>query len=117
MSKISTINITSFSADIVFDNGISTKTFSGVLKYRKDATPIVSSISPKIGDVYGGYNITITGVNLNSTAPSVNIDGIDCAVQTATSTSIICLVGQRLKLPNKVTFDVKVGGRPAILKT
>jgi hypothetical protein len=50
----------------------------------------VNSVSPKNGDVYGGYNITLTGLNLNIATPTVNIDGIVCSVKSSTATSIIC---------------------------
>jgi hypothetical protein len=53
---------------------------------------------------------------LNESTPTVNIDGINCIVQTSASTRIVCLVGPRLQLPQKVFFDVKVGDRPAILR-
>jgi hypothetical protein len=66
--------------------------------------------------VYGGYNITITGDYLNIDTPTVNIDGIECVVQTSTASSVVCLVGARLQLPKKVTFDVNIGGKTAILQ-
>lgn len=116
MSKTSAVNTTNFPSDILFDNGVSNKSFPGVLNYRKDATPNVTSVSPKTGDVYGNYPITITGVNLNISTPTVNIDGVNCLVQTSTATSIVCLVGARLTLPKKVFFEVKVGARSAALK-
>lgn len=39
-------------------------------------TPIINSINPKTGNIYGGYNITITGINLGNM--DIYIDGIKC---------------------------------------
>jgi hypothetical protein len=62
-----------------------------VVEYRVDATPVVSDVSPKTGDVFGGYNITITGQYLDIGTAKVMIDGEECTVQgTPSATEIIC---------------------------
>lgn len=119
MSNAQVTDVTQFTTDVTFDDGVTRSTplvFNGALSYRSDKTPKVTSVSQKNGDVFGGYNLTITGVNLNLGTPTVVIDGIPCVVNAAsTATQIICLVGARLQLPTSVLFDVKVGGVPAIL--
>lgn len=112
-----TMNIASYSTDILFNDGLNTKTFTSALEYRNDKTPVVKNVSPKNGDVYGGYDITITGDYLNLDTPIVNIDNIPCVVKTSTASSIVCTVGPRLQLPKKITFDVDIGSKSAVLQS
>ena len=58
----------------------------------------------------------MTGVYLNVGVPTVNVDGIDCVVQTATATQIVCTLGSRLALPAEVSFKVIIGSIRAITK-
>lgn len=68
------------------------------------------------GDVFGGYDITLTGSNLNFDTPSVKIDGIDCAIKSSAATNIVCTVGSRLTLPTHNSFVVKVGNMNALIR-
>ena len=86
-------------SDVYFDDGLNTQTFTGAVEYREDHTPIITSVTPDKGDVFGGYDITLTGVYLDVGTPTVNVDGIPCTVKSSTSTQIICTVGARLTLP------------------
>jgi hypothetical protein len=98
----STSVVTDFTANpssIIYEDGGNTFTLSNGIEFREDKTPIVNSISKLNGDVFGGYSITLTGVNLNFATPTVTIDGISCAVTSSSSTSIVCTVGSRLALP------------------
>lgn len=94
------------------NDGITTATYSNIVEYRVDATPIVTLITPKNGNPIGNYQITITGTGF-STDPnqiSISIDGISCQLQgTPTATSIVCLVGKRINLPVANTFDIYIG--------
>lgn len=99
MSTVNVASVTSFPSDVYFDDGLTNQTFSAALEYREDHTPIITAVSPDKGDVFGGYNITLTGVYLNVGTPTVNVDGIACVVKTSNSTQIVCTVGSRLALP------------------
>lgn len=116
MSSVTVSSITSFVSDVYFDDGLNNQTFTGAVEYREDHTPIISTVSPDKGDVFGGYNITLTGVYLDVGTPTVNIDGIPCTVTSSNSTQIVCTVGARLTLPSQVVFQVNIGEIPAILK-
>jgi hypothetical protein len=63
------------------------------------------------GDVFGGYDLILSGNYLNFATPSVVIDGKTCVINSAASndTSITCQVASRLTLPDANTFVVKVG--------
>ena len=99
MSSATVASITSFPSDMYFDDGLTQQTFTSALEYRQDNTPIITGVTPDNGDVFGGYNITLTGVYLNVATPTVNVDGIACVVKSSNSTQIICTVGSRLTLP------------------
>lgn len=73
-----------------FNDGFNTFTFSNAIEYRQDGTPIITSVTPANGDVFGGYNITIGGSYLDIGAVSVMIDGVECVFQTGTASQIIC---------------------------
>lgn len=62
-------------SNVTFTDGYNSQTFSNVIEYRVDATPVVSDVSNKTGDVFGGYNITITGQYLDIGTAKVMIDG------------------------------------------
>jgi hypothetical protein len=116
MSTVTVSSTVSFPSDVKFDDGLTQQTFTGVLEYREDNTPIVTSVSPDKGDVFGGYDISLTGVYFNVGTPVVKVDNIDCAVKTSTATQIVCTVGSRLQLPKENSFSVSIGGIPAILR-
>jgi hypothetical protein len=94
MSKTSSaVNLASYKTDVIFDDGVNQRTFTEFLIYNSAHTSIVKSVSPRNGDIFGGYNLTLTGVNLDVNTPTVNIDGIECVVKYVSSTSVKCLVG------------------------
>jgi hypothetical protein len=72
-------------------------TSSSVVTYSLSVTPSVTSISPNNGSSLGGTLVTITGTNFAASAPGVTVtlNGIPCAVQTSSSTSITCITGAR----------------------
>ncbi len=80
MSTVSITNVGSFISDLVFDDGLTQQTFTDAVEFREDNTPIVTGITPDSGDVFGGYDITISGSYLDIDTPAVSIDGVDCAV-------------------------------------
>lgn len=80
-------------------------------------TPVVDTVSPNNGTIYGGTTITITGSYLNIGTPVVLIDSIPCVVSapSITATSFTCVTGQRLNMPSVNTFDVILGPHKAII--
>jgi hypothetical protein len=87
------------------------------VSYSAAATSNVTSVTPKNGNVTGGYNISITGTNLDRTKAVVTIDGYPCSVYTNDTTvnTIICMVAKRLVRPAVSTFEVKIGANDAII--
>lgn len=81
------------------------------IKYKGDMTPTINSMSPRFGTVVGGTSVTFTGINFNSdkTKYSVVIDGINCPVSAATTTSVTCTTGKRPGLPAN-TLVISVDG-------
>ena len=74
-------------------------------------------MSPRFGDIAGGYTLTLTGQYLSGSAHSITIDGIDCPVSSSSASSIVCTVGTRSSAYNQDnTFVVYVGNNAAILK-
>jgi hypothetical protein len=118
MSTVEVTSTNSLPSNITFEDGIPTnlELFKNALEYTKNTTPIITGVTPDKGDVFGGYNITLTGVFLNLSDPTVIIDAIPCVVKTKTETQIICTVGSRLNLPEKVMFEVNIGGIPAVIQ-
>jgi len=73
-------------ANLTINNKVST--LSAAVKYSTTATPVVSSISPKMGPTIGGTTLTITGTSFGSVTADVQvvIDGVTCSVQSVSST-------------------------------
>jgi hypothetical protein len=71
------------------------------VKYMGSKTPLLTAISPRFGTVVGGTSVTFTGTGFvtDQSKISIVIDGINCPVTGATTTSIICTTGKRPFLP------------------
>ena len=59
-----------------FTDGFNTFSFNNIIEYRQDKTPTVDTISPSTGDVFGGYNIILSGSYLDIGPPEIFIDEI-----------------------------------------
>ena len=112
-----TTSLDSNLVDASFSDGFHSVSWSGKVEYRADATSVVNQISPTTASPVGGVNVTLTGTNFGTdvNVVSVVVDGVACAVQTVTSTSIVCTVGARPNLPSAFTFDVRINGNYASL--
>lgn len=76
MSSTDVTDVTSHTSDLIFNDGLDTPiTFSDAVIYKDDHTPIVTEVSPRNGDVFGGYSLTLTGTNLDFDTPVIMIDG------------------------------------------
>jgi hypothetical protein len=82
MSSVPPVTVTSASQTVAFSLA---------------ATPTVTLISPSNGSSLGGDLVTITGSNFPSSNTDVTVafNGIPCAVQTSSATSITCITGAR----------------------
>ena len=56
-----TPTLSSASADVIYKDGANTQTFSAALEFRQDKTSKVTSVSPRFGDIAGGYTLVISG--------------------------------------------------------
>ena len=89
------------SSDVTYNDGFNTQTFTNGIEFRQDKTPIVTSVAPRYGNISGGYDITLTGTNLNAGTPSITIDGVVCVNGAITATTIVCTVGARASSYNQ----------------
>lgn len=114
------VTIASTTVDAMFDDGHNTYTFTNAVEYRQDKTPIVTTArnanNKPNGDVFGNYDITISGTSLDVGTPKIMIDGVECVVGATGATSITCTVGSRLNLPDNNEFTVTLGGRNALIR-
>lgn len=102
---------------MIYNDGFNTFTVANGVEYRQDQTPIVNSVSPRYGDIAGGYTLTLTGINLDIGSADIKVDGVSCIFLSGTATQIQCTVGQRTSTPTiDNTFVVKVGGNNVVLK-
>jgi hypothetical protein len=111
--------LASTTSDVVYHDGFNTKTFTGALEFREDKSPIVTGVSPRYGEIFGGYTLTLSGTNLDAGVATITIDGVDCPVDTASASAstITCTVAARsstYSMDN--TFTVTVGPSTAILQ-
>lgn len=108
--------LTTSPSDVTYYDGLNTQTFTNDIIYDPSATPVITSISPKFGDIFGNYDITFTGTNLNLGTVVVTIDGIPCVYKSSTSTQIICTAGARPSIPKANSLTVTVNGGNAIIQ-
>ena len=74
-----------------------TETSLNSIEYVGSITPALSAVTPRHGTVVGGTEVTFTGTGFSSDTSkySIIIDGINCPVSAATSTSVTCTTGSR----------------------
>lgn len=76
-SDIATSHVPSYVVPTIhFNDGITTQSFTNILTYAVTSTPVIDAITPANGDVFGGYNITLSGEYLDIGQPTIIIDGI-----------------------------------------
>jgi len=110
-------NTDSYQANLTYVDGLNNKTFVNAVEFRKDKTSTVNTVLPRYGDIFGGYEITLTGTNLDVGIPYIAIDSIPCVVTKVNSTNIVCTVGARPTVPTTDnTFTVTIGRGNAILQ-
>jgi hypothetical protein len=82
---------------------------TGQVKYDGAKTALLTSISPRYGNVVGGEDITFTGTGFSETASdyTIIIDGVPCTPKAATLTSVKCTTGPRIGLKNS-TLEISI---------
>lgn len=76
-------------------DGYQNQNISNVVTYSDSATPTINTVLPKTGHYLGGYNIVLTGTNLQGANINVNIDSVPCTIVSSNSTTIVCTVQER----------------------
>lgn len=112
-------DVTDFTTGLTFNDGFHSLPFAGVLSYKEVETPIVESVSPNTGTIYGGTLLNITGANFDIGIPEVIIDGVECVLDNTTnvtSTSFACVTGERLFMPRVNSFVVNIGDQHSIIQ-
>lgn len=105
---------TSHSSSFTYNDGFNSRVFNSI-EFRQDRTPTVQSVVPAYGDIFGGYNITLTGTNLGFGSATILIDKIPCVVQSFNNSQIICLVGARPNIPKTNSFTVTIDGSSSVI--
>jgi hypothetical protein len=84
------------SPKLVFDNEAQTDTL-GEVTFAGTSSSLLNTISPRVGSVLGGEELTFTGEGFveDKTQITITIDGIDCPVSASTTTSITCTTEKR----------------------
>lgn len=86
--------------------------------YEASSTPTVTGISPIQITVLGGDSITFTGTDFSNDVNDIHIeiDGIDCDVTSASTTSVTCTSGERPgTVAPSIVFRVDGAGQAALL--
>ncbi|XP_056378576.1 fibrocystin-L-like isoform X2 [Hyla sarda] len=86
-------NTTSKSCNVTVMNGVEYVQISNSFTYSSALTPVIYDIAPKRGGTAGGTRLTITGSQFSSniSAITVTVAQAICDVQSANSTSIVCI--------------------------
>lgn len=73
------------------------ETALNTVSYTNTLTTSLAAISPRYGPVTGGTSVTFSGTNFPTSTGlyTITLDGIDCPVSAATSTSVTCTTGSR----------------------
>lgn len=75
-------------------------------------TTTLSAVSPRFGTVVGGTAVTFTGTNFptDTSLYTIVIDGIECPVDSATTTSVSCTTGSRPGLV-ETSLEIYIDGQ------
>lgn len=84
----------------------------GVVTYTPELTAAVKDISPRFGTVYGGTEVTLTGVNLDGPSATVFFDNRECEVKSQSETQIVCITSDKpYEKEEKPTFEISIEGK------
>ena len=82
-------NTTSHQCDVIYESEGTNLIFTSKVEYRKDKTPVITSLNPKMGTTTGGTSVTFIGENLSNTFQII-IDEIICTLRTSTASTTAC---------------------------
>lgn len=101
----------SCNVQVSVDYGNNITNITNNVTYSGTQTARLDSISPRYGTVTGGTVVTYTGVNFNADTSvyNITIDGVNCPVSAATTTSVTCTTGSRPGLI-PTSLDITING-------
>lgn len=111
----STASSYSCQASLVINGALQTP-LTNSITYQNTLTPLLTSISPRFGSVVGGEVVTFNGAGFSSNIAdyTVQIDGRNCTVQTATTTSFTCLTDKRPGFYPNPKLDIGIAGMGSV---
>jgi len=74
--------------------------FSNAVTFEGTKSAMLDKVEPRYGTRLGGDLVKFTGKNFSDDKSkyTITIDGIDCPVETATTTYVECTTGRRDKM-------------------
>jgi len=101
----------SCNVQVKLGNGGSVTNVSNNVTFANTETTLLTSISPRYGTVVGGTSVTFTGSNFvtDTSLYNITIDGVNCPVSAATTTSVTCTTGSRPGLI-PTSLDLSISG-------
>jgi hypothetical protein len=99
-------------AELVSGGTVQDLSSFGTINYKADKTSLLTAISPRYGPVTGGTTVTFSGTNFvtDISLYTITLDGFDCPVSAATTTSVTCVTAKRPGLHNSTTH-IYITGR------
>ena len=93
-------------------NGTAVNNLTNSITYQASLTPLLTSVSPRFGQVVGDEVVTFTGTNFASdiTLYTILIDDIPCVVHEASVTEVQCVTGKRPGLQALPTLVINING-------
>lgn len=78
-------------------SNVTLQTLSNAVTYTGTLTPKLEAVNPRYGTVTGGTSVTFSGTNFvtDTSKYSIVIDGRNCSVTAATTTSVTCTTDHR----------------------
>ena len=82
------------------DTGLYARDATG-LKYQVQYSPIIKEMSPQLGSIAGGPDVTIRGHGFSMDEEDITIDigGSKCVVESSTLEEIICVTEEQAAAP------------------
>jgi hypothetical protein len=81
----------------LFINSTAQNDVLGQVSYTGESSSLLTAISPRVGTVLGGDELTFTGQGFveDKNLYKITIDGIDCPVSAATTSTVTCTTNKR----------------------
>jgi hypothetical protein len=94
-------------------DGEETVEFTNAVTFDGAMTSVLSQVSPRFGTRLGGDQLTFTGVNFDTdkTKYTVKLDGVECPVDSVSSTELKCTTAKREELFPEPSLTIFVTGK------